>query len=95
MSRIGQAIRTRRRDSMTSSHLAELVTLTPQYVRLIECGGAIPSFVSMLAIANVFPDVDSAEWLWLLLRDLWGDDIADLMVKHARATAGSTAETAR
>lgn len=88
MSQIGDAIKhTRRQAGLTSRDLAEQVTLTPQYVRLIECGGAVPGLRSVLAVANVFPDVDTAEWLWLLLRDLWGDPIADLMVKHARAMA--------
>jgi transcriptional regulator with XRE-family HTH domain len=89
MSRIGEAIRAEcRAAGMTSNGLAEIVTLTPQYVRLIWCGGAIPSMETVLKIANVFPDVDPAAWCWLLLRDLWGEPIADLMKRHARAGDG-------
>jgi len=86
MSHIGRAIATeRRRAGLTSRRLAELVTLTPQYVRLIECGGAIPAVQTVLKIANQFPDADTAGWLWLLLRDTWGSEIASLMERDAVA----------
>lgn len=84
MSRIGAAIReARQAGTMTSAQLAERVTLTPQYIRLIECGGAVPSFRTVLAIANQFPDVDSTEWCFLLLEDLWGKPTVDAMKRWA------------
>lgn len=70
---------------MTSRDLAAEVTLTPQYVRLIECGNAIPAMPTVLRIANVFPGVESAEWLWVLLTDLWGAEIVDVMMVAAQS----------
>lgn len=87
MSLIGDAIKARRKAAgITSRHLAELVTLTPQYVRLIECGGATPALETVLRIANQFSDVDCSEWLWLLLRDTWGTSIATVMWEYAAFT---------
>jgi transcriptional regulator with XRE-family HTH domain len=86
MSRVGNALkRERKACGMTTAQVAEQVTLTPQYIRLIECGGAIPSMESTLKLANVFPDVDTAWWLWLLLRDTWGNEVAEVMRRHAIA----------
>ena len=84
MSFIGAEIkRVRKAHGMTSRALAEQVTLTPQYVRLIECGGAVPSMPTALAICNLFPDADSAQWLWLLLADLWGPAAVEVMRAQA------------
>ena len=80
---------------MTSADLAGQVRLTPQYVRLIRCGGALPSLDAVLRIANVFPDVDSTAWLWLLLRDQWGDPVADAMQRHAQTADLTPAPVAR
>jgi transcriptional regulator with XRE-family HTH domain len=86
MSRVGNALkRERKACGMTTAQVAEQVTLTPQYVRLIECGGAIPSMESTLKLANVFPDLDSTALLWDLLADLWGAPIVDVMKQHAVA----------
>lgn len=88
MSRIGEAMRAVRTASgLKSREVAEAVALTPQYVRLIECGGAIPSMEATLRIANLYPDVDTAAWLVLLLRDLWGDPVVDLIEQHSVAEA--------
>ena len=88
MSFIGTEIkRTRKAHGMTSRDVAERVTLTPQYVRLIECGGAVPSMPTVLAICNQFPDADSAEWLWLLLADLWGPAAVEVMRASATRPA--------
>lgn len=90
MSRIGAEIkRTRQAAGMTSRHVAEAVTLTPQYIRLVECGGAIPAMETVLRICNLFPDADTAAWLWLLLTDLWGQPVADLMRLAARRAEGA------
>ena len=78
---------------MTSKRLAECVTLTPQYVRLIECGGAAPAMDTVLRIYNKFPDADSGRWAWLVVRDLYGDGIFDLL--WAYANAGSRPEGRR
>ncbi len=87
MTFIGAEIkRTRQAYGMTSKTLAERVTLTPQYVRLIECGGATPSMPTVLAICNQFTDADSAAWLWLLLADLWGPAVVEVMRSAALAT---------
>jgi transcriptional regulator with XRE-family HTH domain len=88
MSRVGRAIKAERKAcGMTSKQLAEQVTLTPQYIRLIECGLAVPSMETTLKIANVFPDLDSTALLWDLLADLWGQPIAAVMKQHAVAAA--------
>lgn len=86
MSRIAQEIkRARRAAGLTSRELAEAVTLTPQYVRLIECGGALPSLDATLKICSQFPDEDSAVWCWALLSDLWGEPVAEMLRRSARA----------
>ena len=90
MSLIGNEIkRTRQQCGMTSRDVATQVTLTPQYVRLIECGGAIPAMDTVLRICNLFPDADSGRWLALLLRDLWGDAAAEVVFRYARAEAAA------
>ncbi len=95
MSLIGDEIkRERRLAGMTSKRLAELTVRTPQYIRLIECGGAIPSMETVLKIANEFPDADTGRWLWLLLRDQWGDPVFDVMWRHALTTTSASTEEA-
>lgn len=93
MSRIGAEIkRTRQAAGMTSRQVAEAVTLTPQYIRLVECGGAIPAVNTVLRICNLFPDADSAGWLWLLLIDLWGQPVMDMMWAYARHSFGAAVD---
>lgn len=83
MTFIGAAIkRERTAAGMTSKQLAERTGLSQQYVGDVQHGRRVPSVETMLKIANVFPDVDSARWLILLLRDLWGAPIVDLISKH-------------
>ena len=84
MSFLGDRIRTERKwAGMTSKALAERVRLSPRFMNDIEHGRRYPSVADVLAIANQFPDADSTWWLWLLLTDLWGPEIAALMRKHA------------
>lgn len=86
MSFIGERIKFERKAAgMTSGQLAQAVRLTPQYIRLIECGGATPSVDAVLRICSQFPNADSGWWLWLLLRDTWGNEIAEQMRRHAVA----------
>lgn len=90
---IGEAIRRERnRSGLTSNDLAERVTVTPQYIRLVECGGAVPAMKTVLEICNQFPDADSAEWLWLLLQDTWGQPVAEVMRRWAQTAAGVQGE---
>jgi transcriptional regulator with XRE-family HTH domain len=80
LSFIGDEIkRTRKAHGMTSRDVATQVTLTPQYVRLIECGGATPAMDTALRICNLFPDADSARWAWLVIRDQYGDGVFHLL----------------
>lgn len=92
MSYLGTRIKAVRKVAgLTSAQLAARVQRTPQYLRLIECGGATPSMQTTLALANEFPDEDTAEWLWLLLADLWGPAAVTLMKRHAQAGDGGRA----
>mgnify|MGYP001606683886 CR=1 FL=1 len=102
MSKIGDAITRRRRASgMTTKALAEAVPLSQQYMVDIQMGRRCPPSGTLLKIANVFPDVDAAAWLWLLLASVWGSPIADLMqawvlAEHRVADgAGATGEGRR
>jgi transcriptional regulator with XRE-family HTH domain len=80
MSYIGEAIkRERKLAGLTSKQLAERTGLSQQYVGDVQFGRRIPTVETMLLFANQFPDVDSAWWAWLLLRDLWGDEIVKVM----------------
>jgi transcriptional regulator with XRE-family HTH domain len=82
---IGDEIkRTRKAVGMTSRDVATQATLTPQYVRLIECGDATPAMDTMLRICNLFPDADSGYWAWLLIRDLYGEGMFDLLWTYAQ-----------
>lgn len=85
VSLIGDEIRRARlRAGMTSKQLADAVALSTQYIGDIQHGRRLPSTETLLVICNVFPDADSARWLWLLLRDQWGEDIFALMWAYAR-----------
>jgi transcriptional regulator with XRE-family HTH domain len=90
MSRVGDAIRRRRKDDprtiAVAYVLAEYAGISAQYLNDIELGRRLPSVGVLLRIANQFSDVDSAEWLWLLLMDLWGEPIAGVMRRHAALT---------
>lgn len=93
MTYIGSEIkRARQALGMTSREIAERVTLTPQYIRLIECGGAVPSMPTVLSICNLFPDADSATWLWLLLADMWGPAAVEVMRAQAARQQGSSSD---
>ncbi len=94
MSRIGDAIKAERKAcGMTIQNLARTTKQPTWLVDAIEDGRFIPHTAeTILDIANVFPDVDTAAWLWLLLADLWGEPIADLMRQHARATSHEEAQ---
>lgn len=95
MSFIGDEIkRTRKRAGITSRQLAESVTLTPQYIRLIECGGAIPAMDTVLRICNQFPDADSAQWGWLLITDLYGAEMQRMLWAYARREWGAAVDEA-
>ena len=52
----------------------------------IERGIAPAPIGLLLSVANLYPDVDPGEWLWLALRDRWGDPVAALMLAHAWGT---------
>ena len=88
MSRIGDALRRERKAcGMILEVLAEQAEISVSYTSEVERGTRIPRPETVLRLANVFPDVDSTAWLWLLLRDSWGDPIAAVMIQHARATS--------
>ena len=88
MSFIGEAIkRERKLAGLTSKQLAERVNLSQQYVGDVQFGRRIPPVETMFVFANQFPDVDSAWWAWLLLRDLWGDEIVKVMRRQAARQA--------
>lgn len=53
------------------------------YLQDVEAGRTLPGPEFVLATANVFPDVDSAEWLWLLLLDMWGSRVTCVMRRQA------------
>jgi transcriptional regulator with XRE-family HTH domain len=92
MSAIGEEVKLARlRAGMTSKQLSDEIGLTQQYVGDIQHGRRLPSVNTLLVIANVFPDVDSADWLWLLLMDQWGEPVVALMRRHARVTAAPAA----
>lgn len=80
MTRIGVAIRTQRKAcKMQQDALARQAEISPQYLCDIELGKRLPPFDTVLDIANVFTDVDSAAWLWELLADLWGPSVVSVM----------------
>lgn len=77
---IGDEIRRHRlRANMTSKRLADEILLSEQYLSDIQKGRRLPSIDTLLTICNVFPDADSGRWLWLLLRDIWGDAAFNVM----------------
>lgn len=85
MSYIGEEIkRCRNVAGMTSKELAERTGLSQQFVGDVQLGRRTPTMETMLMFCNVFPDADSGRWAWLILRDLYGDDIFDLMWRYAR-----------
>lgn len=98
MTRIGDAIRSQRvAVAMQQNELARRAELSPQYVCDIETGKRLPPFDTVLDIANVFPEVDSAAWLVLLLRDLWGSSVVNVMARYfvaqsRQSQGGSDAE---
>lgn len=84
MSRIGKTIKARRQAfGMTGKGLACAAEFMPQYISDIELGRRVPPMETVLRIANVFPDVDSTAWLWLLLEDLWGAEVVATMKRWA------------
>jgi transcriptional regulator with XRE-family HTH domain len=94
MSFIGGAIRaSRKRAGLTGKQMAEQTKFSPQYIGDIEMGRRVPPPETVLAICNLFPDEDPAWWLWLLLRDSWGSEIATTMERFAaRRALGSDEE---
>lgn len=93
MSKVGDAIRRRRRSvPMASKALAEQARISQQYMTDIELGRRLPPPETLFRIANAFPDVDSAAWLWLLLEDEWGKPIADVMRRAAIAATSGDGE---
>lgn len=80
MSFIGLAINhARTRAGMSNKALAEQTGLSQQFVGDVQRGQRIPTMETMLLFANVFPDVDSAQWAWYVVRDLYGAPLADLL----------------
>lgn len=80
MSEIGAAIQAERYAAeMTQATLARQAGISRPYLANIERGAQLPATHTLLRIANVFPDVDSAGWLWVLLVDLWGRPNVDAM----------------
>jgi transcriptional regulator with XRE-family HTH domain len=80
VSEIGAAIQAERHAAnMTQAALARQAGISRPYLANIERGAQLPTTHTLLCIADVFPDVDSAGWLWRLLVDLWGRPIADAM----------------
>lgn len=90
MSRIGDAIKAERElCDASQTTLARDARISREYLANIEAGRQLLPPETLLTIANQFMDVDTAEWLWLLLEDLWGEPIADLMKKHVVVTAAT------
>jgi transcriptional regulator with XRE-family HTH domain len=84
MSLIGAAIQVERNlAGLTNKQIAEMTGLSQQYVGDVQLGRRIPAVETMLLFANLFPHVDSAGWAWLVLRDLWGEEIATTMRQYA------------
>lgn len=91
MSRLGDAIRAERvARGMSQQHVAGVADISRVYLANIEGGRNTPPPRTVLKIANVFPDVDTADWLWRLLSDTWGQPVADLMQRYARALPDET-----
>lgn len=89
MSRLGDALSAALRSSgMTGVEFAERLHISPQFVNDVKHGRRLPTPDRVLQFANQFPDADSAEWLWLLLTDLWGDPIATTMREYVLAAIG-------
>lgn len=85
-SRTGDAIREARQAAgMEAKDLASAVGVSPQYMCDLELSHRPVPMFRLFRIANVFPDVDSTAWLWLLLTDLWGQPVVDAMRAHAVA----------
>lgn len=86
MSFIGERIRAERKTAgLTGNMLARKVGISTSFVSEIERGTRIPSPDMVLRICAQFPDANSAWWLWLLLRDTWGNEIAEQMRREAVA----------
>lgn len=93
MTYIGDEIRrTRTRAGMTSKALAEQTKLSQQYVGDVQLGRRLPSMETMLVFCNVFPDADSARWAWLMLTDLYGQPMVDMLWAYARRGFGAAIE---
>lgn len=71
---------------LTGVEFAERLHISPQFVNDVKHGRRLPTPDRVLQFASQFSDVDSAEWLWLLLTDLWGEPIAAMMQEHAKAS---------
>src|SRR3954468_9139093 len=84
MTRIGEAIRAERQACrMTLAALSAQAGISRSYTNNIERGHQLPPPRTLLQISNVFPDVDSTAWLWLMLADSWGAEIAKTMRRWA------------
>jgi transcriptional regulator with XRE-family HTH domain len=95
MSHIGEAIhRTRQVHEMSIRKLAREADLSTTFVMDIESGARLPSHETVLKIGNVFVEEDTTAWLWLLLTDLWGQPIANVMREGAAALAASSEQPA-
>jgi transcriptional regulator with XRE-family HTH domain len=88
MSFIGDEIkRTRLRHGLTSKQLAEATGLSQQFVGDVQHGRRVPTLETMLVFCNVFSDADPGRWAWLVIRDLYGDGMFDLLWKYRDAAA--------
>jgi DNA-binding XRE family transcriptional regulator len=84
VSLIGNEIKRHRlRANMTSKTLAGCTALSEQDIGDIQHGRRLPSVETLLVICNVFPDADPGRWLWLMLRDQWGDGVFEVMWRYA------------
>lgn len=91
--RIGTAIRAERKAcGMTLEVLAEQAGISVSFASDVERGNKIPGPETVLSIANVFPDIDSTAWLWLLLADSWEPDVAETMRAWAVASGAPPAQ---
>lgn len=100
MSFIGAAIRRERLAAgLTPTRLAGQIRLGPgprggrreiaaDYLQDVEAGRVLPGPEFVLAVANEFPDTDSAWMLVLLLRDIWGIEIVECLTEYIIKTKG-------
>lgn len=93
MSYIGEALsREMALHEMTGKQVAEQAGFSEQFISDIRKGRRIPSPDTLFAITNVFTDADTAALLWLVLTDLWGQPIVNVMREWAVKTATSSAQ---